>query len=29
MFATMVERAMAAELDVNWDEYEEALEAIK
>jgi len=29
MFATMVERAMAAELDVNWDKYEEALEAIK
>ncbi len=29
MFASMIERAMAAELDVNWDEYEAALEATK
>ena len=29
MFATCVERLMAAELEVNWDEYEAALEAIK
>ena len=28
MFATMVERAMAAELDVDWDEYEETLEVL-
>ena len=26
MFATMIERAMAAELDVDWDEYETCLE---
>jgi len=28
MFATILERAMAAELNINWDEYEAAIERI-